>query len=150
MRARSLGRDADSSVTHDERSVGGLASHRDSHRFPLAVLERVADEVRRELHEAEPIPSAVDARVALEPDLLARRRAPLGVGHDLADDLGEIHVFDVERQPSGRDARHLEQCADELVEPLGLALHRRAALDELRRALAREARHLVGLQRVGT
>src|SRR4051812_791046 len=112
-----LGRDADPAVRHAQHRAGTLDSRLDLDRPPLAVLQRVRDQVGDHLLQADAVPHALDG-IEVERDLAAGfRRQVREAVHDVPDHLVESHPLPIEHQPAGVDAGDVEDLADELLEP---------------------------------
>src|SRR5688572_24967815 len=109
----------------------------DLDRLALAVLDGVGEEVREDLLDAEPVPAAGD-RLAGVADELGTDLARLGAEalDHVPHDRGEIERLDLERDPAGGDARHVEETLDEASQAGDLV---RGVLELLREAVVLDA-----------
>ena len=124
-------------------STAWLSTDANAHVDPAAVgreLDRVRDEVVEELGDARPIPrdEGHGARGEGECDLLGLGLRP-GRLDAFGGDRGEVEAVDVEDELAGLHLRDEEQVADEVEEPLRVALDDAEELALLVRQLARLA-----------
>ena len=105
---------------HQARSIG-LATDADLDRVTLSVLEGVRQQVRHDLVDPHPVPSAHD-RLALRLDAHeCALRLRIAVD-DLAYEPAQVDVLDVETKSARHDPRDVEQVVDKARHPLHLLL----------------------------
>ncbi len=116
-----------------DRQDGAVARHVDGDLDRLAgpVLDGVGEQVGDHLVEAARIPGA--DRPFQAPDVehaAASQRLVAQARPDLADHRHQIDLFDLQLQPAGRDARHVEELVDEVIEPRCLGVDPLRALSD--------------------
>src|SRR5689334_13787662 len=132
-------RDAGPGILHREAGPARLAPHADDDRRARGrELDRIVDQVAREL--SEPPPVAERGRRAVADDLhvdVLLARGPVQVLGDLREELAQADLLALERHRAALDLREVHQVVDQLAHPLGLPPDEPEQLGRLRLARLR-------------
>src|SRR5439155_3669136 len=131
-----VGGDAQAPIADGDDGAVAFAFQADIDRLAVAVLDGVRDEVRYDLVEPTLVPATDDGVRRVDVQRRTNARGLVGEARaDLVDDLREVDQLYVQLEPSGGDARHVEQFVDQTVKAGRLRIDLLDLRNQARRAV---------------